>query len=77
MSDMNGNPHYWNLSRGYTTEERSDADTCQVEATLALAYEQRTAAMVAFYSTIPDGPLDEATRRLREDILARLGLEQP
>lgn len=45
-----------------------------VEATLALAYEQRTANLIAFYG---DGPImsgDEAYHELNRHIVERLGL---
>jgi hypothetical protein len=64
-----GNPHAWNLSRGYTTEAPADAATCQIEATLALAYEQRTTSIIAYSDMISDDA------ELHEMIRARLGLD--
>lgn len=47
----------------------------QVEATLALAFEQRTANLLAFYAMIPRGSTDSDTIALHQDILERLGLK--
>lgn len=54
MSNMNGNPHYSDASSPgiyYSTRRlEEDADVialAQVEATLALAFEQRTANLIA------------------------------
>jgi len=42
-----GNPHYRNLEDGYSTRYPDEAATVQTEAILALAYEQRTANLIA------------------------------
>ena len=47
MNRIPGNPHARNLtSTGYTTETPEYAAACQVEALLALAFEQRTANLI-------------------------------
>ena len=67
-----GNPHCGVLTNtGYTTETPEFAATCQIEATLALAFEQRTANLIAFYG---DGGQGEAYVELHNQIVARLGL---
>ena len=55
------------------TERGIIATRAQAEATLALAYEQRTANLIAFLSA-PDRDMDEATRALNLQIIERLGL---
>lgn len=50
---------------------QSDPALAQVHATLALAEEQRTANLIAFYDLAPFGTDTEA---LRADIRTRLGL---
>jgi len=45
-----------------------------VEATLALAYEQRTANLIAFYESVPMPRLGSDTQKLREQIMERLDL---
>lgn len=45
----------------------------QVQATLALAYEQRTANLIAF---LGDGGHGDAYRLLQEQIVTRLGLDE-
>lgn len=47
-------------------------DRAQVEATLALAYEQRTANLIALANTV--GPEVTARRDLQEEIARRLGV---
>ena len=73
MTAMPGNPHArMLLNSGYTTEAPEYAATCQVEATLALAFEQRTQALIA-YAQVAD---DETADRLWVDhITPRLGLD--
>jgi hypothetical protein len=71
MSGMSGNP--W----GEKVADYRLNTAPEVLATLALAYEQRTAALVAFYATIPSNASDEAYRNLHKTVIARLGLSTP
>jgi hypothetical protein len=87
MSGMSGNPHAavakfrqegvheWQSYEGSTdaTDIAAILDA-QVEATLALAYEQRTANLIAFYGDGHIGPLDTAHAELHKQIIERLGL---
>lgn len=68
--------HEWQSSEGDTDATNiAAALDAQTEATLALAYEQRTANLIAFYG---DGPKvdagDPAYAELHRQIVERLGL---
>lgn len=53
----------------------SDLAKAKLEATLALAYEQRTANLIAFYGDGPaGGQWDESYSELHRQITERLGL---
>ena len=81
-----GNPHARNLtSTEYTTEAPEHAAACQVEALLALAYEQRTANLIALHqfglSLYMDGKATDSAvdyledmNRLDAQIVERIGL---
>lgn len=79
MSTMNGNPHYERavdllnvpaLENLTPEEEAAIRSEAQVNATLALAFEQRTANLMQF---LVDQEGDEA-RKLWTQVAARLGL---
>jgi hypothetical protein len=88
MTNLNSNSHADDAQRlisvdnawqgvGYETADAQhivghiEANT---QATLALAYEQRTSALIAFYATIPGNASDESYRNLYKTIITRLGL---
>ena len=75
---MPGNPHArMLLSSGYTTETPEYAATCQVEATLALAFEQRTQTLLAVATaTFADGSamFPGQIDSVRRQITDRLGM---
>ena len=65
------------LSSGYTTETPEYAATCQVEATLALAFEQRTQTLLAVATaTFADGSamFPGQIDSVRRQITDRLGM---
>lgn len=99
MSTMNGNPHIYpgpqiadpdTINEGFIGEEGITAETMilseltrNTEATLALAYEQRTTAMVGLLATLhpayntPGQMSDDGkrkTERLRDAVESRLDL---
>ena len=77
MSTLPGNPHARNLtSTGYTTETPEHAAACQVEALLALAFEQRTANMINLMRMQSDYVQADMrlTEEAAEEIEQRLGL---
>ena len=77
MSTLPGNPHARNLtSTGYTTETPEYAAACQVEALLALAFEQRTANMINLMRMQSDYVQADMrlTEEAAEEIEQRLGL---
>ena len=86
MRTLPGNPHARNLtSTGYTTETPEHAAACQVEALLALAFEQRTANLIALHqfglSLYMDGKVTDSPEeflgdmgRLDVQIVERIGL---
>lgn len=73
MSNLPGNPH------SEAWKDESDGQWGVVQATLALAYEQRTANLIALLDT-PAGRLafmgepDDAMGAVQEEIRERLGL---
>ena len=70
MPNMDGNPHYG------PAQTQVGADEGAIEATLALAYEQRTAnlltILIAAHTTVNIGGLD--MDKLARETTARLGL---
>ena len=77
MSTLPGNPHARNLtSTGYTTETPEHAAACQVEALLALAFEQRTANMINLMRMQSDYVQADMrlTEEAAEEIEQRLGM---
>lgn len=89
MSDMNGNPHYRDARAAgsyYATRQiNSDLGVialAQVEATLALAHEQRTANLIALMAMSPldltDWPQPAVDNFLTQNknICTRLGLNE-
>lgn len=86
MSTLPGNPHARNLtSTGYTTETPEHAAACQVEALLALAFEQRTANLIALHQfgiglyldgEVTDSTVDylENINHMNDQIVERIGL---
>jgi hypothetical protein len=82
---MQGNPHVVEAGVALDAEAQQGASylnpqdamlrVAAIEATLALAFEQRTASLVSFCGLIPRGAMDEDTIRLRNDIMERLGLK--
>jgi hypothetical protein len=64
---MAGNPHYREADRS----ELGEVPFVIAQAILALAYEQRTANLIAW-----QGQLQEATTARRADIVTRLGGHQ-
>lgn len=71
MNTMNGNPYAEEMA-GYADPRNS----LEAQATLALAFEQRTANLIAAAETIHEdgGIFPNASNGLRLQILARLGL---
>ena len=69
---MKGNSHFDLAQTAYT---RSLPDHAQVQATLALAYEQRTANLLALMAIIADEPSPE-DETITDEILSRLGLSK-
>ena len=70
MSNLPGNPHAEAVREAYKNAANHRA---QIEATLALAYEQRTATLVQALlsdSLVTDGKYDEIQAEVRQ----RLGL---
>lgn len=92
MSTMNGNPHYERavdllnvpaLANLTPEEEAATRSEAQVNATLALAFEQRTANLIALHQMAVtaiqngadnDGISPDDFRRSSDEIEARLGL---
>lgn len=78
MSQLPGNPQYDNVIDNIVkngTNNVSDQKFCamiQTQATLALAYEQRTANLIAYVAGIDD---TSATIPVVNEIRARLGIE--
>lgn len=66
---MKGNSHFDLAQTAYT---RSLSDHAQVQATLALAYEQRTANLLTMLNHATDQELAE---HLVSEILPRVGME--
>lgn len=85
MTDMQGNPHYrFAMDQIDCVEDMTSQEQIQADATLALAFEQRTANLIALYSmneTNAQGMVDGAdvtsenwvdvTKQIKE----RLGLK--
>lgn len=98
MSDMNGNPHVFNgpqiatpdtINEGFIAEEGVSFETVilselarNTEATLALAYEQRTANLIATLRVgavdMTDWPQPAISNFLTQNnnIMTRLGLNE-
>ena len=70
MSNMNGNPHYGNVT---AHRDRGNTLTPTVNAALALAYEQRTANLIAYVDKIDD---PSAAIPIVNEIKSRLGLNE-
>lgn len=64
-----GNPFLLEAFRG------TGADLAIASSSYAVAYEMRTANLIAFYSQI-DHPHDQASQELHEMIVQRLGLRE-
>lgn len=97
MSNLPGNPHAYNAEYGMTSTVLSsdDSGTQTIEAllmdnaraTLALAFEQRTANLIALWASpgnLPDGSYDKGMEMsgvnygdLANQIKTRLGLGEP
>lgn len=68
------NPHAEQSAKRLHNGTHNEVARAAVEATLAVAYEQRTANLIAFYG---DGPViagDVAYHELNRQIVERLGL---
>jgi hypothetical protein len=63
---MAGNPHY-DTATYYAAGNEADQRRALVEATLALAWEQRTANLITWHQFIPVSPIP---------VMDRMGLEQ-
>lgn len=91
MSDMNGNPHAEDAARFVNeasslhdwpiTERGIIATNGQALATLALAYEQRTANLIAYWSDMTadedewaDTPFQREMDSISRDFRTRMGL---
>lgn len=76
MSNLPGNPHYAAAaSQMDVVEDMTIQEVLQAEATLALAYEQRTATLVQALlddSLVIDGQYDEVQAAVRQ----RLGMKE-
>jgi len=75
MSGLSGNPHYQS-----TNVRNVHTNDGLIEATLALAFEQRTANLIALWqqpttetSTATLGLLDSRLMDMQQEILERLG----
>jgi hypothetical protein len=71
---MKNNHHYEqaNIGQDYF-EGPALNDHAAVQATLALAYEQRTANLIAWFG---DGTHGDASKELHAEIVSRLGLSK-
>lgn len=72
---MSENEHFTRAKSRLHNGTTNETSRAQAEATLALAYEQRTANLLAFSAMIPRGLMDEDTILLRKEILERLDLK--
>lgn len=68
-----GNSYFDRAVLAGADEATTGAEFGQIQATLALAYEQRTANLIAWADGSSD---DEALRDLWQQIAARLGLKE-
>lgn len=75
MSDMDGNPHAAQATSRLRNGTHTEVARAAVEATLALAYEQRTANLLALaaMSIAAGHPI---SKQIAEDMDARLGLRK-
>lgn len=71
MSSLHGNPYEYHAENGVT---KNPAATY---ATLALAYEQRTANLIDWYIAARRDCADDLRDRTRGEIIFRLGLGEP
>lgn len=74
MSLMNGNP-YATATKVSSTEHEHDGDWGNTQAVMALAFEQRTANLIAFVESLTGNPYYRTTREaVVELVMERLGL---
>jgi hypothetical protein len=72
---MSENTHHARATSRLHNGTTNEVARAQAEATLALAYEQRTANLIAFYGDGPVGTAgDPAYAELNRQIVERLGL---
>lgn len=82
MSDLNGNPHY---SEDLPEIAGTNDGTTIAAATLSLAYEQRTANLIAIHASLTNVKEGEhltasglkRANSIYDQIITRLGLDQP
>jgi len=72
---MSENKHHERAMSRLHNGTTNEVVRAQAEAALALAYEQRTANLIAFYGDGPTGPHDGAYATLLAQIVDRLDLK--